>query len=43
MANLYYNLEKDYYEMLRFMHQILEVRANIIPVTTGKAYIQAVL
>lgn len=34
MANLYYNLEKDYYQMLEVMHKILEVEADIIPVTT---------
>jgi uncharacterized cofD-like protein len=43
MANLYYNLEKDYYKMLEVMHEILEVEANIIPVTTQRAYIRAVL
>ncbi len=43
MANLYYNLDKDYYKMLKLMHKILEVKANIIPVTTKKAYIEAIL
>lgn len=43
MANLYYNLEKDYYNMLKLMHKILEVEAEIIPVTTQRAYIRAVL
>lgn len=43
MANLYYNLEKDYYKMLEVMHEILEVEANIIPVTTQRAYIRAIL
>ena len=43
MANLYYNLGKDYYKMLEMMHEILEVEANIIPVTTQRAYIRAVL
>lgn len=43
MANLYYNLGKDYHKMLDVMHTILEVEAEIIPVTTGRAYIQAVL
>jgi 2-phospho-L-lactate transferase/gluconeogenesis factor (CofD/UPF0052 family) len=43
MANLYYNLEKDYYKMLEVMHDILEVDANIIPVTTQRAYIRAIL
>ena len=43
MANLYYNLKKDYHSMLVLMHKLLEVRAEIIPVTTKKAYIRAVL
>ena len=43
MANLYYNLDKDYNAMLRVMHEILEVKADIIPVTTQKATIKAVL
>lgn len=43
MANLYYNFWKDYYSMLELMHKILEVTARIIPVTTGKAYIRAIL
>jgi len=43
MANLYYNLWKDYHKMLKIMHELLEVEANIIPVTTGKATIKAVL
>jgi len=43
MANLYYNLGKDYYKMLKLMHKILEVKAEIIPVTTKKAYIEAIL
>lgn len=43
MGNLYYNLWKDYYAMLELMHKLLEVEANIIPVTTGKAYIKAIL
>ncbi len=43
MANLYYNLDKDYHKMLKLMHQILEVNAHIIPVTTKKAYIKAIL
>lgn len=43
MANLYYNLEKDYHKMLDVMHKILDVDAKIIPVTTKKAYIKAVL
>jgi uncharacterized cofD-like protein len=43
MANLYYNLDNDYHKMLDLMHEILEVRAHIIPVTTKKAYIKAIL
>lgn len=42
MASLYYNF-KDYDKMLDFMHKMLEVEANIIPVTTKKAYIKAIL
>ena len=43
MANLYYNLWKDYHKMLDMMHKILEVQAEIIPVTTQRAYIKAIL
>ena len=43
MANLYYNLDQDYNAMLKLMHKILEVEGNIIPVTTKKAFIRAVL
>lgn len=43
MANLYYNLDKDYNEMLQVMHTLLDVNAQIIPVTIKKAYIRAVL
>ncbi len=43
MANLYYNLGQDYHNMLALMHEMLKVQAHIIPVTTSKAYIQAVL
>jgi 2-phospho-L-lactate transferase/gluconeogenesis factor (CofD/UPF0052 family) len=42
MANLYYNL-KDYNTMLDLMHVLLAVRAHIIPVTTQKAFIKAIL
>ena len=42
MANLYYNF-KDYNKMLEMMHKLLKVRAEIIPVTTKKAYIKAIL
>ncbi len=43
MACLYYNLDKDYDKMISFMHDLLEVRWNVIPVTTKRAYIKAVL
>jgi hypothetical protein len=43
MANLYYNLDKDYNKMLDLMHLLLQVQATIIPVTTKKAYIKAIL
>jgi len=43
MANLYYNLEKDYDDMISFMHFLLEVKSNVVPVTTKKAYIRAIL
>jgi len=43
MANLYYNLDKDYHKMLDVMHDLLQVKWEIIPVTTSKAYIRAVL
>lgn len=43
MATLYYNFLYDYNFMLNFMHQLLEVEAKIIPVTTDMAFIEAVL
>jgi uncharacterized cofD-like protein len=43
MASLYYNLDKDYDKMIKFMHNLLEVKWNIIPVTTKRAYIKAIL
>lgn len=43
MASLYFNMEKDYDKMLDFMHKILKVKSNVIPVTTKKAFIRAVL
>lgn len=43
MANLYYNLWKDYDKMIDFMHNLLEVTWEVIPVTTKKAYIRAIL
>lgn len=43
MASLYYNFDKDYDKMLDFMHYLLKVNASVIPVTTKKAFIRAVL
>ena len=43
MANIYYNLDKDYNKMMEIMHSILEVNWNVIPVTTDPAFIQAEL
>ncbi len=43
MASLYYNLDKDYDKMIAFMHNLLEVNWKIIPVTTKRAYIKAIL
>lgn len=43
MASLYYNFWKDYDKMLDFMHELLKVKANVIPVTTKKAFIKAIL
>ncbi|MDF1682444.1 MAG: hypothetical protein P1U46_01435 [Patescibacteria group bacterium] len=43
MANLFYNLDKDYDKMINFMHDLLEVKSKVIPVTTKKAYIRAIL
>ena len=43
MASLYYNFDKDYDKMLDFMHRLLKVNASVIPVTTKKAFIRAVL
>ena len=43
MASLYYNFDKDYDKMLDFMHHLLKVNASVIPVTTKKAFIRAVL
>ncbi|MCD5385350.1 2-phospho-L-lactate transferase CofD family protein [Candidatus Gracilibacteria bacterium] len=47
MASLYYNLEKGnndgYEKMIDFMHELLEVRGKVIPVTTKRAYIKAIL
>lgn len=43
MANLFYNLDKDYDKMISFMHDLLCVDSKVIPVTTKKAYIRAIL
>lgn len=43
MASLYYNFDKDYDKMLDFMHNLLKVDASVIPVTTKKAFIKAIL
>lgn len=43
MASLYFNLEKDYDNMLDFMHELLKVKSEVIPVTTKKAFIKAIL
>lgn len=42
MANLYLNFW-DYDKMIDFMHNLLEVSWKVIPVTTKKAYIRAIL
>lgn len=43
MASLYYNFEKDYDLMIKFMHDLLEVKGEVIPVTTKRAFIRAIL
>lgn len=43
MASLYYNFEKSYDTMIDFMHNLLDVRGKVIPVTTKKARIRAIL
>lgn len=43
MANLYYNFEKNYDTMIDFMHNLLEVKWKVIPVTTKRARIRAIL
>ena len=43
MASIFYNMWKDYNEMIKFMHDLLEVRWHIIPVTTKRAFIKAIL
>jgi hypothetical protein len=43
MASLYYNFEKNYDTMIDFMHNLLDVRGKVIPVTIKKARIRAIL
>ena len=43
MASLYYNLDQDYDKMIDFMHDLLDVKAKVIPVTTKRARIKAIL
>ena len=43
MASLYYNFDKSYDTMISFMHNLLDVRGKVIPVTTKKARIRAIL
>ena len=43
MASLYYNFDKNYDTMIDFMHNLLDVRWKVIPVTTKKARIRAIL
>lgn len=43
MASLYYNFEKNYDTMIDFMHNLLEVKGKVIPVTIKKARIRAIL
>jgi hypothetical protein len=43
MASLYHNFLYDYNYMLRFMHDLVEAESTIIPVTTDRAYIRAIL
>ncbi|MCH2189040.1 2-phospho-L-lactate transferase CofD family protein [Candidatus Gracilibacteria bacterium] len=43
MASLYFNLGKDYDHMIEIMHTALQVKAHIIPVTTQRAMIRAIL
>ncbi|MGB2111061.1 MAG: hypothetical protein ACPHY8_04250 [Patescibacteria group bacterium] len=54
MASLYYNFEKNiisshknisdsYDAMIDFMHELLDVQASVVPVTTKKARIRAIL
>ena len=43
MASLFYNFDKDYDKMIEFMHLLLDVNWLVIPVTTKRAFIKAIL
>lgn len=43
MASLYFNFDKNYDKMIDFMHNLLEVKGRIVPVTIKKARIKAIL
>ncbi len=43
MGFLFYHFDQDYEKMMESMHELLEVKPEIIPVTTDAAYIQATL
>jgi len=43
MANLYYNFRQDYNKILNFMRKLLEVKSEVLPITTDEAYIKAIL
>lgn len=43
MGFLFYHFDQNYEKMMDAMHTLLEVKSNIIPVTTDAAYIQATL
>jgi len=43
MSSLFYNFDKNYDKMISFMHDLLDVKWKIIPVTTKRAYIKAIL
>ena len=43
MASVFYNFNKDYEKMIDFMHILLEVDWEVIPVTTKRAFIKAIL
>jgi hypothetical protein len=43
MASLYYNFDKNYEKMLDFMKKFLVVNEQVLPITTDKASIKAIL